>query len=165
MSVEMWNCHFDHYLPPIYICIVVDVAIELICCSKDLGGRGISDFECQWQHWTVKRSLCSLSDLPGGYIIKFTWCHTDISLYLPISWLFRMCSHWLHWKAKSSLWALTVLNGGGGIIVSFPYIFLLVDCFKCALIDHVQKQRVHSELWQFWMGEGGSSSVFLISSY
>ena len=47
----------------------------------------------------------------------------------------------------------------------FPYIFLLFDRFKWALIDCIEKQRVHSDLWQFQMGEGGSSSVFLISSY
>ena len=46
----------------------------------------------------------------GGYIIKFTWCHTDISWYLPISLLFQMSYHWLHWKVKSSLWALPVSN-------------------------------------------------------
>ena len=34
----------------------------------------------------------------GGYILRFTWCHTDISLYLPIIWLFRMGAHWPHWK-------------------------------------------------------------------
>ena len=34
----------------------------------------------------------------------------------------------------------------------FPYIFLLVVCFKCALIDHIEQQRVHSVLWQFQMG-------------
>ena len=37
----------------------------------------------------------------------------------------------------------------------FPYIFLLVDCFKWALIGHIEKCRVHSVLWQFWMGGGG----------
>ena len=47
-----------------------------------------------------------------SYIVKFTWCHTDISLYLPISWLFWMGPHWLHWKAKSLLWSLAVSNGG-----------------------------------------------------
>ena len=58
------------------------------------------DHSEHWQFWM------------GGYIVRFTWCHTNISLYLPISWLFRMGSHWLHWKAKSSLWALAVSNGG-----------------------------------------------------
>ena len=141
----------------------------------------------------MKTSNCFLADILGGYIIRFTWCHTDISLYLPISWLFRMGSHWPHWKAKSSLWALAVSNGGReggrgreggisedlpGVTLTFPYIFLLFDCFKWALIDCIEKQRVHSALWQFWMGggrEGGrgvylkiylvSHWHFLISSY
>ena len=34
----------------------------------------------------------------------------------------------------------------------FPYIFLLVDCFKWALIGHIEKCRVHSVPWQFQMG-------------
>ena len=41
----------------------------------------------------------------------------------------------------------------------FPYIFLLVDCFKWALIGHIEKCRVHSVLWQFQMG-GGSIISF-----
>ena len=71
-----------------------------------------------------------------------------------------MGAHWLHWKVKSSPWSLAVSNGGGGIIVSFPYIFLLFDCFKWVLIDCIIKCRLHSMLWQFQMG--GPS---LISSY
>ena len=34
----------------------------------------------------------------------------------------------------------------------FPYIFLLFDCFKWALIDRIVKCKVHSVLWQFQMG-------------
>ena len=45
-------------------------------------------------------------------------------------------------------------------VLLFPYIFLLFDCFKWALIDHIEKCRGHSVLWQFQMG--GPS---LISSY
>ena len=33
-----------------------------------------------------------------------------------------------------------------------PYIFLLFDCFEWALIDCIEKHRVHSVLWQFQMG-------------
>ena len=33
----------------------------------------------------------------------------------------------------------------------FPHIFLLVDCFKWALIGDIEKWRVHSVLWQFGM--------------
>ena len=101
--------------------------VHSACWQFLLGGP--SAFESQWHQWTVKRSLCALAVLTGGsiclwclylyictgisYIVRFTWCHNDISLYLPISWLFWMGSHWLHWKAKSSLWALAVLKGGG----------------------------------------------------
>ena len=55
-----------------------------------------------------------------------------------------MGSHWSHWKEKSSLCALAVLNGGSIISftwvkLTFPYIFLLVDCFEWALIGHIEK--------------------------
>ena len=47
---------------------------------------------------------------------------------------------------QSSHCALAVLNGGSIISFTFPYIFLLVDCFKWALIGHIEKRRVHSAL-------------------
>ena len=84
---------------------------------------------------------------------------TGISLYILISWPFRMGSHWWHWTAKSWLSALAVLNGGRRI---FSYIFLLVDHFKWALIGNIGQWRVDSVLWQFQMGGGG---YFLIYSY
>ena len=92
-------------------------------------------------------------------IYMFSLCN-GISLYFLIIWLFQMGAHWLHWKAKSSLWSLAVSNGGGGIIISFPYIFLLFDCFKWVLIDHIIKCRLHSMLWQFWMGRGVHSDLW-----
>ena len=127
-----------------------------------------------WLHWKAKSSLWALAVLDGGYIIRFTWWHTDISLYLPISWLFWMGSHWPHWKAKSSLWALAVSNGGRGIIgrgiisslsaLVFLNIFLLIDGFKWALIG--DSEELTPMLWQFRMGGGGiivclSALVFL----
>ena len=66
-----------------------------------------------------------------------------------------MKSNWPLWKVKSSLWALPVSNGGVYHkihLVTFLYILLLVDCFKWALIDRIEKWRVHSELCQFQMG-------------
>ena len=77
----------------------------------------------------------------------------------------RRGAHWLHWKAKSSLWALAVSNGGeggreGSSVLLFPYIFLLFDCFEWVFIDCIEKQRVHSELWQFQMG-GGREGDFI----
>ena len=100
-----------------------------------------------WLHWKVQSSLCALAVLNGGVYHKFYF-----SLYFLISWLFQMGSHWSHWKAKSSLCPLAVSNGGSIVSFTFPYIFLLVDCFEWALIGHIEKQRVHSVLWQFWMG-------------
>ena len=35
----------------------------------------------------------------------------------------------------------------------FSYIFLQVDCFKWALIYHIEQQRVYSVLWQFQWGD------------
>ena len=80
-----------------------------------------SAFGYHEQHWTVKRSLCCLSDVTGGYIVSFTqvkltfpyiFLLLDFSLYFPISWLFQMGSHWSHWTVKSSLCSLAVLTGG-----------------------------------------------------
>ena len=64
-------------------------------------------------------------------------------------------------RVHSALWKFWM--GGGGFVrftlnlkiwahFKFPYIFLLFDCFKWALIDRIEKWRVHSELWQFQMG-------------
>ena len=61
---------------------------------------------------------------------------------------------------QSSLCTLAVSNGGSVISFTFHYIFLLVDCFKWALIGHIEKQRVHSVLWQFQRGEGGDGQIY-----
>ena len=45
----------------------------------------------------------------------------------------------------------------------FPYIFLLFDCFKWVLIDHIEKHRVHSALWQFWMGGPSALGIYMFS--
>ena len=113
-----------------------------------------------WQFWMGKGG-----EGRGGYIIRFTWCHTDISLYLPISWLFQMGSHWLHWKAKSSLWALAVLNGeggegrGGGIIVSFTWVNLKIWAHLpfYALLHrrsfHITYERPNNKDWTSGLNE------------
>ena len=100
-----------------------------------------------------------------------------------MQWYFLIFSYYLTVSNRHSLTALkseefTLSSGsfkwGRGIIVSFPYIFLLFDCFKWVLIDRIIKCRLHSMLWQFWMG--GSICLwylhvfsmhwyFLISSY
>ena len=117
-------------------------------------------------------------------IYMFSLC-TGISLYLPIIWLFPYifllfdCFEWAlidcieKWRVHSELWQFQMGGREGFVsftrvnlkiwadyiiksfIWLFPYIFLLFDCFKWALIDHIEKQRVHSELWQFQMGGKG----------
>ena len=78
-----------------------------------------------------------------------------------MQWYFLIFSYYLTVSNGHSLTALkseefTLISGsfkwGGGIIVSFPYIFLLFDCFKWVLIDCIEKCRGHSAPWQFQMG-------------
>ena len=47
--------------------------------------------------------------------------------------------------------------GGSIISFTFPYIFLLVDCFKWALIGHIEKQ---SSLCALAVSNGGSIISF-----
>ena len=78
-----------------------------------------------------------------------------------MQWYFLIFSYYLTISNGHSLTALkseefTLISGsfkwGRGIIISFPYIFLLFDCFKWVLIDCIIKCRLHSMLWQFRMG-------------
>ena len=157
MSVGMWNCYFWP-LSASYI------YMHCIRCSNE------TDL---------------LLERPWGYIIRCTWCHTDISLYLPISWgvtltflyifllldcfAFALIDCIEKWRAHSELWQfqlgryivrctwchtdiLLYLPIRWGVTLTFSYIFLLLDCFEFALIDCIEKWRVHSELWQFRMG-------------
>ena len=72
-----------------------------------------------WWHLTVKSWLSALAVLNGGGGIigrgdNHQFICTGISLYIPISWPFRMGSHWQHWTVQSWLSALAVSNGGRG---------------------------------------------------
>ena len=100
-----------------YICLWVSMNIEQwrdhsVHCYCWLGG-GISAFECQWQHWTVKRSLCPLLLLPREYICLWVSMTTlnskEITLssakltkggYLPLS----VNDNIEQWKDHSVLW-------------------------------------------------------------
>ena len=68
----------------------------------------------------------------------FSLC-TGISLYLPI--------------------ILPLVSTCLLYVLLFPYIFLLFDCFEWALIDHIEKCRGQSVLWQFQTG--GSCQFYL----
>ena len=107
---------------------------EITLCSDSVDQEGPTVFESQWQHWTVKISLCALPVLQGGFIClwvsmttlnseEITLCSasvnggvylplvsaslymcTGISLYFLISWLFWMGSHWSLCKARRPYW-------------------------------------------------------------
>ena len=51
---------------------------------------------------------------------------------------------WIDWGVHLPVLSICFLYA-----LVFPYIFLLVDHFKWALIGNIEKCRVHSELWQF----------------
>ena len=59
---------------------------------------------------------------------------------------FTLCSGSFEWEGGGSIISFTQVK------LTFPYIFLLVDCFEWALTGHTEKRRVHSVLWQSRMG-------------
>ena len=133
----LWQCWLGGsiclWCPYLYICTGIswyflieqwrDYSVLLQCWQ----GGSI----CLWVSMTPMNSeeitLCSGS-VHGGVHLPLV----SVSLYMH--WYFVYCK---------------ILPG---VTLTFPYIFLLVDCFKWALIDCIEKQRVHSELWQFRMG-------------
>ena len=106
---------------------------------------GPSAFESQWQHWTVKRSLCALTVLTGGVHLPLS-LNDNIEQWRDHSVLWQCWlggpsafeSQWQHWTVKRSLCALTVLTGG----VHLPL----------SLNDNIEQRRDHSVLWQCWWG-------------
>ena len=79
------------------------------------------------------------------------------SLYILISWLFRMGSHWQHGTAKSWLSALAVSNGGGGGI--FPSLYILIS-WPFQMGSHWQHQTVNSWLSALAVSNGGVKCQF-----
>ena len=86
-------------------------------------------------YYLTVSNVCSLTALKG---IEFTQCSGSFEwgVHLPL-------------VSTCFLYALV-----------FPYIFLLFDSFEWVLIDHIEKHRVHSALWQFQMG-GGREGGFI----
>ena len=86
-------------------------------------------------------------------------------------WQFRMgrgsiCLWYLHvfsmhWYFLISSIILPLVSTCLLYALLFPYIFLLFDCFEWVLIDHIEKCRGHSALWQFQMG-GSITYIFLL---
>ena len=73
---------------------------------------------------------------------------TGISLYILISWPFRMGSHWWHWTVKSWLSALAVLNGERG------------DISWYILISWLFRMGSH---WWHWTVKSGLSALAVLN--
>ena len=117
MSVDMWNCHSWP----------LDVSNNLSEYFMSNSVHMHFAFGYHEQHWTVKMSLCCLSNVTGGSICP-----------------------WLSWTSLNSeeVTLLSVRCELGGYIISFtevkltyPYIFLSVDFSLYFPIS-----------WLFWMG-------------
>ena len=124
--------------------------------------NAVNEHPLERLHWKAKSSLCALAVSN----VRFTWWHFLISsYYLTVSnghsltalksKEFTLCSG--SFKCKIHLvtflyifllvdcfkWALIDCKIH---LVTFLDIFLLFDYFKWALIDHIEKQRVYSVL-------------------
>ena len=119
---------------------------EITLCSDSVDWGGPSAFESEWQHWTVKRSLCALTVLTRGWsICLWVWMTTlnsdEITLcsdsVLHIGGPSTFESEWQHLTVKRSLYALTVF---WGVHLSL------------SLNDNIEQWRDHSVLWQCWPG-------------
>ena len=167
-SVLVTSCVNDGgvHLPSIYVYALYEIKqvnwfSVPVCKASMIDRQGVHlplaliDNTEQWRVHSVLWQFRPEGSICLWYL--YVYICTGISLYFLIIWLFWMGSHWWHWTVKSSLCALAVSNGGSivsftQVKLKFPYIFLLVDCFEWALIDNIEQQRVHSVLWQFWMG-------------
>ena len=114
-----------------------------------------------WWHWTVKSSLSALAVLNGGRWDNWEgdnhqFICTGISLYIPISWLFRMGSHWWHWTVKSSLSALVVSNGGRGD----NHQFICTDISLYIPISWLFRMCSH---WQHWTAKSSLSALAVLN--
>ena len=135
VGISAFECQWQHWtvkrtLCPLlvlnggrYICLWVSMKTlnskEITLSSASVDWGGISAFECQWQHWTVKRSPCPLLVLTGGYICLWVSMTTLNSEEITLSsdsvdqgGISAFKYQWQHWTVKRSLCPLIVLNEG-----------------------------------------------------
>ena len=126
MSVDIWNCHSW----PLDDSRHVKILFWTTRCKYP----GKTDFSS----YLFLVSVYISAVLPGTQIFSSTrllsWLTPPVSYFLTLlQYDTRGVYHKIH-------------------LVTFLYIFLLVDFFKWALIDHIEKRRFHSELCQFETG-------------
>ena len=120
-------------------------------------------------NWGVYRKMYLVSHwhfVISPYSLR---CHTDISLYLPITWLLRICFHWLHWKEKSSLWALAVSNGGVyGKMYLVSHWHVLISSYYLTVSNGLSLTALKSEEFTLSSGSfewGGYCQMYLVSHW
>ena len=140
VSICLWYLHvfsmhwyfliFTYYLTVLnWLSLATWKRVEFTQHAGSFDWGGPSAFESQWHQWTVKRSLCALAVLTRGSIcLWYPYLYICTGIHLPL-------------VSTCFLYALV-----------FPDIFLLFDCFELALIGDIEKHRVHSACWQFWVG-------------
>ena len=69
----------------IHLWIFLSTDNVLTLLQYDTGGGQSAELPGRAENLRNVTCSCCGSVLVGGYIIRFTWCHTDIALYLPIS--------------------------------------------------------------------------------
>ena len=168
----MWN------LPPLYIyigvCITIKTGIQVIYTWK-LGGlsasypymfctrsRQISDFMYQYARhlcWIDGGSIC----LWYLYVFYMHWYFLIFSYKLTVSnglSLVTLNSEEFTQWSGSFKWGVHLPLVSTCLYMHWYFLiyFLLVDCFKWALIDDIEQWRDHSVLWQFWLGGGRGGS-------
>ena len=120
----------------------------------------------QWQYWTLNRSLCALSVLPGGCPSAFGVCTIIYALVFPyifllnseeitlsydsVDWgsLSAFESQWYQWTMNRSLCAQAVLTGG---FICLWCLYLYI-CTCISLYFLIEQWIDHSRLWQCWPG-------------
>ena len=112
-----------------YICLWVSMTTlnskEITLSSANVDQGGISAFECQWQHWTVKRSLCPQLKLTKGRYLPFSvndnieqWRDHSVHCYCYEGGISAFECQWQHWTVKRSLCSQLKLTRGGYLPVS-----------------------------------------------
>ena len=94
--------------------------------------------------------------------------HHQFSLYLPISWLFRMGSHWPHWKVKSSLMSSDSFKWGRGDHRQFSLYLPISWLFRNGLSLTALKTKeftLSSDSFEWGRGDQHQFSLYLPISW
>ena len=144
-----------------------------LCSDSVLHIGGPSAFESEWQHWTVKRSLCALTVFWGESTCLWVWMTTlnseeitlcsdsvDWGVHLPLS----LNDNIEQWRDHSVLWQCWL--GGGPSAFESEWQHWTLERSICVLTvfctqgvplplrlnENIEQWRDHSMLWQCFGG-------------